>query len=102
MFAKPRPKKNILPLQHKKRKATSGVEEVNFDFDAREEYLTGFHKRKQQRIKNAQEENAKRARQEKLDMRKQVRHDTIRNNRFQDSNYANMYCLDSRRTKARR
>jgi ribosomal RNA-processing protein 17 len=78
MFAKPRPKKNILPLQHKKRKAPTGVEEVNFDFDARQEYLTGFHKRKQQRIKNAQEENAKRARQEKLDMRKQIREERKR------------------------
>jgi hypothetical protein len=39
--------------------------------------LTGFHKRKQQRIKNAQEENAKRARQEKLEMRKQVRRTNI-------------------------
>jgi hypothetical protein len=102
MFAKPRPKKNILPLPHKKRKATSGVEEVNFDFEAREEYLTGFHKRKQQRIKNAQEENAKRARQEKLDMRKQVRHKAIWIDQSQILKLTNMYCLDTRRTKARR
>lgn len=73
MFAKPRPKKSILPPPSKKRKMTSAVEEVNFDFEARQEYLTGFHKRKQQRIKNAQEEAAKRARQEKLELRKQVR-----------------------------
>lgn len=72
MFAKPRPKKSILPPPSKKRKTTSAVEEVNFDLDARQEYLTGFHKRKQQRIKLAQEENAKRAHQEKLEMRKQV------------------------------
>ncbi|CAG7558634.1 unnamed protein product [Fusarium equiseti] len=78
MFAKPRPKKSVLPPQYKKRKATSAVEEVNFDFDARQEYLTGFHKRKQQRIKNAQEEAAKRARQEKLDMRKQIREERKR------------------------
>lgn len=73
MFAKPRVKKSILPRQNRKRKNTSEVEEVNFDNDARQEYLTGFHKRKQQRIKNAQETAAKRARQEKLDTRKQVR-----------------------------
>ncbi|KAJ4145718.1 hypothetical protein LMH87_004555 [Akanthomyces muscarius] len=73
MFAKPRVKKSILPLPSRKRKNTSEVEEVNFDNDARQEYLTGFHKRKQQRIKNAQETAAKRARQEKLDTRKQVR-----------------------------
>ncbi|KAH7189158.1 nucleolar protein 12-domain-containing protein [Fusarium flagelliforme] len=78
MFAKPRPKKSVLPPQYKKRKAASAVEEVNFDFDARQEYLTGFHKRKLQRIKNAQEEAAKRARQEKLDMRKQIREERKR------------------------
>lgn len=74
MFAKPRPKKSPLPPLPKKRKATSNIEEINFDNDARQEYLTGFHKRKQQRIKNAQEESAKRARQEKLEFRKQVQH----------------------------
>ena len=47
--------------------------EISFDNDARQEYLTGFHKRKQQRIKHAQEEAAKKAHQEKLDTRKQVR-----------------------------
>ncbi|KAJ6787559.1 hypothetical protein PWT90_00642 [Aphanocladium album] len=73
MFAKPRVKKSVLPPPNRKRKNTSEVEEVTFDNDARQEYLTGFHKRKQQRIKNAQEAAAKRARQEKLDTRKQVR-----------------------------
>lgn len=57
---------------------TAAVEEVNFDFEARQEYLTGFHKRKQQRIKNAQEEAAKRARQEKLELRKQIREERKR------------------------
>ncbi|RKK90645.1 hypothetical protein BFJ71_g11404 [Fusarium oxysporum] len=78
MFAKPRPKKSILPPPSKKRKMTAAVEEVNFDFEARQEYLTGFHKRKQQRIKNAQEEAAKRARQEKLELRKQIREERKR------------------------
>lgn len=73
MFAKPRAKKSILPPHSKKRKATYGIEEVNFDNEARQEFLTGFHKRKQQRIKNAQEEAAKRARLERIEMRKQVR-----------------------------
>ncbi|KND93912.1 hypothetical protein TOPH_01840 [Tolypocladium ophioglossoides CBS 100239] len=73
MFAKPRAKKSILPPPSKKRKATSAVEEVSFDNDARHEFLTGFHKRKQQRIKHAQEQAAKQARQEKLDARRQMR-----------------------------
>jgi ribosomal RNA-processing protein 17 len=72
MFAKPRPKKSILPPPTKKRKTTPAIEEISFDFDARQEYLTGFHKRKQQRIKNAQEEAAKRARLERIEARKQV------------------------------
>ncbi|KAF4983638.1 hypothetical protein FZEAL_990 [Fusarium zealandicum] len=72
MFAKPRPKKSLLPPPSKKRKTTSAVEEVSFDNDARAEFLTGFHKRKQQRIKNAQEEAAKKARLEKIELRKQM------------------------------
>ncbi|TFB04684.1 Ribosomal RNA-processing protein 17 [Trichoderma ghanense] len=71
MFVKPRPKKSPLPPPSKKRKY--GVEEVSFDFDARQEYLTGFHKRKQQRIKQAQEEAAKRAREERIRTRAQIR-----------------------------
>lgn len=72
MFAKPRPKKSILPPPSKKRKATHTVEEITFDNSARQEYLTGFHKRKVQRQKHAQEEAAKRAREEKIEFRKQV------------------------------
>lgn len=72
MFAKPRPKKSILPPPSKKRKATHTVEEISFDNNARQEYLTGFHKRKVQRQKHAQEEAAKRAREEKIEFRKQV------------------------------
>lgn len=72
MFAKPRPKKNLLVAPSKKRKATHAIEEISFDTDARSEYLTGFHKRKLQRIKNAQEQAAKREREEKVEFRKQV------------------------------
>ncbi|CEJ94532.1 hypothetical protein VHEMI10056 [[Torrubiella] hemipterigena] len=78
MFAKPRVKKSILPSHYKKRKTTSDIEEISFDNDARHEFLTGFHKRKQQRIKHAQDIAAKRARQEKLDTRKQIRDDRKR------------------------
>lgn len=71
MFAKPRPKKSLLPPPPKKRKVFA-IEEISFDNSAREEYLTGFHKRKVQRQKHAQEEAAKTARAEKIEMRKQV------------------------------
>jgi ribosomal RNA-processing protein 17 len=60
-----------------KRRKIEAVEEISFDPASREQYLTGFHKRKQQRIKNAQETAAKREREEKIKQRKDVR-DCIR------------------------
>ncbi|KXJ93165.1 nucleolar protein 12-domain-containing protein [Microdochium bolleyi] len=75
---RPRAKKNTFVPPPKKRKATHSLEEIKFDFDARSDYLTGFHKRKLQRIKTAQEEAAKRERQEKIELRKQVRDDRKR------------------------
>jgi len=71
MFAKPRTRHTIAPPS-KKRKLVSAVEEVTFDATAREDYLNGFHKRKLQRIKHANEEAAKRERNEKLAARKLV------------------------------
>ncbi|KAI1765549.1 nucleolar protein 12-domain-containing protein [Hypoxylon sp. FL1150] len=78
MFARPRPKKGLLPPPSRKRKAQHSVEEIKFDNDSRADYLTGFHKRKLQRAKNAQEQAAKRARQEKIEFRKQIREDRKR------------------------
>ncbi|ORY72012.1 nucleolar protein 12-domain-containing protein [Pseudomassariella vexata] len=73
MFARPRPKKSILPPLEKKRKVNHAIEEISFDNDARADYLTGFHKRKVQRIKHAQEEAAKKAKEEKILIRKHMR-----------------------------
>ena len=73
IFVRPRPKKSVLPPPSKKRKVDHKIAEINFDFNARSEYLTGFHKRKVQRTKQAQLEAAKKAREEKILMRKQVR-----------------------------
>ncbi|KAI1477152.1 nucleolar protein 12-domain-containing protein [Daldinia eschscholtzii] len=78
MFARPRQKKGLLVPPPKKRKAQHSIEEIKFDNDARADYLTGFHKRKLQRIKNAQEQAAQRARQEKIEFRKQIREDRKR------------------------
>lgn len=50
------------------------VEEVTFDPSAREEYLTGFHKRKLERAKHAREVAEKKARAEKIDERRRVSH----------------------------
>ena len=77
MFAQPRRKKSVLPPQSKKRKVVHAVDEVSFDNDARAEYLTGFHKRKVQRQKHAQEIAAQKARQERNEFRKQVCHSLL-------------------------
>ena len=71
MFNRPRTK-TTGPPPSKKRKLISTIEEIAFDPSAREDYLTGFHKRKLQRIKYAKEEAAKREREEKLAARKIV------------------------------
>ena len=73
IFLHPRPKKNVLSSQpNKRRKVEHKIEEISFDNDARADYLTGFHKRKVQRTKRAQEEAAKKEREEREEMRKQV------------------------------
>lgn len=72
MFARPRPKKLLAPPS-KKRKRQHTIEEIKFDDEARIEYLTGFHKRKLQRAKHAQEQAAEQARLEKIETRRQVR-----------------------------
>ncbi|OIW30348.1 hypothetical protein CONLIGDRAFT_644349 [Coniochaeta ligniaria NRRL 30616] len=73
MFAKPRVKKGLLTAPTKKRKRGHALEEINYDPDARAEYLTGFRKRKLQRIKVAKELAAEQERQDKIRARKQMR-----------------------------
>ena len=61
-----------VPPPRKKRKSESAIEEITFDFSAREDYLTGFHKRKLQRIKHAKQEAAKKDREDKIAARRIV------------------------------
>lgn len=62
-----------MPPKFKKRKLNeSKTEEVVFDPNARFDYLTGFHKRKVERAKHAQEAALRRAREEKILERKKV------------------------------
>lgn len=72
IFNNPRPKKSLLPPPSKKRKTDHKIEEISFDFDARADYLTGFHKRKVQRATRAKAEAERKAREEKIVLRKQV------------------------------
>ncbi|RMZ80743.1 hypothetical protein DV738_g2625, partial [Chaetothyriales sp. CBS 135597] len=53
--------------------STDAVEEIVFSPTAREEYLTGFHKRKVQRTKAAQEAARKKEREERIRQRKRIR-----------------------------
>ena len=71
MFARPKSKPSLLPLSNK-RKRVPAIEEITFDPHSREDYLTGFHKRKLQRIKHAKDEAIKREREERLTARKIV------------------------------
>lgn len=48
------------------------VEELTFSVDARQEYLTGFSKRKQARKEHAREQAIKEAKEEKIRDRKEV------------------------------
>lgn len=56
-----------------------GVDEVVFDKNSRQEYLTGFHKRKLERKKKAQEFHKEQERLAKIEERKQVRDERQRN-----------------------
>jgi len=74
IFLHPRPKKRaLLPPPSKKRKTEHKIAEISFDDEKRADYLTGFHKRKVARAKMAQAEGAKKAREERVLMRKQLR-----------------------------
>lgn len=61
-----------MPPQAKRRKVATAIEEITFDPANRHEYLTGFHKRKLQRTKQAQEIAEKKAQEEKRQERKRV------------------------------
>ncbi|KAI8143521.1 nucleolar protein 12-domain-containing protein [Fennellomyces sp. T-0311] len=50
----------------KRKRKQQTVERIDFDPAQRKEYLTGFHKRKVERKKKAQEKYQERARQEKI------------------------------------
>lgn len=69
-----RPRRHVSHMSRPaKRRKTVKVEEIQFDENARQDYLSGFHKRKLERIKRAQNEAAKKEHAEKLELRRQVR-----------------------------
>lgn len=68
----PTTRENMAPAT--KRRKLNQLEEITFDPAARQEYLTGFHKRKQERIQNARDAAVKRAREDKIKERRRVQH----------------------------
>jgi ribosomal RNA-processing protein 17 len=48
------------------------VEEITFDLAARQDYLSGFHKRKLQRAKHAREIAEKKARADRIEERRKA------------------------------
>ena len=65
--------RNAPPPNKKRKIKTVHEEKIDFDPAAREEYLTGFHKRKLARRKFAEDEAAKKEKEERLRFRKEVR-----------------------------
>ncbi len=62
-----------MPPPSKRRKTEStAIQEITFDISARQDYLTGFHKRKLQRAKHAQEIAEKKARAERIEERRKA------------------------------
>jgi len=66
--------RNAPPPNKKRKIKTVHEEKIDFDPAAREEYLTGFHKRKVARRKFAEDEAAKKDKEEKLRFRREVRY----------------------------
>lgn len=62
-----------MPPSSKRRKLNPVPEAIVFDASAREEYLTGFRKRKQARIRRAQEQAAKIKKEERDRERRELR-----------------------------
>ena len=73
MFAPIRLFPYAMPPSSKRRKLNSAPEVIVFDASAREEYLTGFRKRKQARIRRAQEQAAKIKKEERDRERRELR-----------------------------
>ncbi|GMM30238.1 Rrp17 protein [Martiniozyma asiatica (nom. inval.)] len=74
----PKPNREILTGGKKYKDAKKNkhrVEEVTFDMDSRKEYLTGFHKRKEQRKKSALKHVTEMQRQERIQERARIRED---------------------------
>ena len=72
LFSSAQTTKNMSHSKNLKRKRFDQPEEITFDFSARQDYLTGFHKRKLERAKHAQDISIRKEKEVKLETRRQV------------------------------
>ena len=63
----------MAPATKKRRVDPTQIEELTFDPAARQDYLSGFHKRKQARIEHARDAARTREREEKVRERQEMR-----------------------------
>ncbi|KAK5113914.1 hypothetical protein LTR85_010447 [Meristemomyces frigidus] len=63
----------MAPVFKRRKLDSKQVEEITFDPSARQEYLTGFHKRKVARKETAREQAIKREKEERVTQRQQIR-----------------------------
>lgn len=63
----------MAPPSKRRKTDSKQPEEITFDLSARQDYLTGFHKRKVARAEHAREAAAKKEREEKVLERRQMR-----------------------------
>lgn len=62
----------MIPPPKRRKIDSTTAEEVTFDLADRQDYLTGFHKRKLQRAKHAREIAENKARAERIEQRRKV------------------------------
>jgi len=62
----------MAPISKRRKLDSKQPSEIIFDPSARQEYLSGFHKRKEARRENARETAAKEAKEERVRDRRQV------------------------------
>lgn len=77
------------------------VEEISFDPEARQEYLSGFHKRKLQRAEHGREVAQKKAKEAAVQERKEVRILCANLNSLDMSRLLTLKLADARATQDR-
>jgi ribosomal RNA-processing protein 17 len=60
------------PPSKRRKTGDATIENITFDPEARQDYLTGFHKRKLQRAKHAKDVAEKKARAERIEERRKA------------------------------